>query len=81
VVTTVDNPVTIHCDSMASLAYAKDPKHHGRTKHIDIKYHYIKKNAVLKHISTSQMIVDPLTKPVVKDAHMAHVRSLGLHKL
>jgi hypothetical protein len=81
VVTTVDNPVIIHCDSMASLAYAKDLKHHGRTKHIDIKYHYIKKNAVLKHISTSQMIVDPLTKPVVKDAHMAHVRSLGLHKL
>ena len=29
-------PVTIHCDSMAALAYAKDPKYHEKTKHIDI---------------------------------------------
>jgi hypothetical protein len=71
---------------MAALAYAKDPKYHGRTKHIDIRYHYIrdivaKKEVVLKHISTSQMIVDSLTKPIVRDAHMAHVRSLGLRRL
>jgi hypothetical protein len=25
------DPVTIHCDSTAALAYAKDPKYHGRT--------------------------------------------------
>jgi hypothetical protein len=36
---------------------------------------------VLKHIFTSQMIVDLLTKPIVRDAHMAHVRSLGLRIL
>ena len=29
-------PVTIHCDNMATFAYAKDPKYHGKTKHIDI---------------------------------------------
>ena len=40
-----------------------------------------KKEVMLKHISTSQMIVDPLTKPVVRDAHMTHVRSLGLRRL
>lgn len=36
------DPVTIFCDSMAALAYAKDSKYHGRTKHIDIRYHYIR---------------------------------------
>ena len=30
-------PVHIWTDSMAALAYAKDPKYHGRTKHIEIK--------------------------------------------
>ena len=35
------DPVTVHCDSMVALAYAKDFKYHGRTKHIDIRYHYI----------------------------------------
>ena len=29
-------PVTIHCDSMTALAYAKDPKYHGKIKHINI---------------------------------------------
>jgi|UniRef100_A0A2N9FJA2 hypothetical protein len=29
------DPVTIHCDSTTALTYAKDPKYHGKTKHID----------------------------------------------
>ena len=57
---------------MAALAYAKDSKYHGRTKHIDIRYHYIRdmvayNEVVLKHISTSLMIDDPLTKPIGRD--------------
>ena len=54
----------IDCNSMAALAYAKDPKYHGKTKYIDIRYHFIcdmvaQKEMVLKHISTSRMVVDP----------------------
>jgi hypothetical protein len=41
VVTSAMDLVTIYSDSMATLAYAKDPKYHGKTKHIEIKYHYI----------------------------------------
>uniref|UniRef100_A0A2N9H4Y7 CCHC-type domain-containing protein n=1 Tax=Fagus sylvatica TaxID=28930 RepID=A0A2N9H4Y7_FAGSY len=36
------DPVTIYSNSMAALAYAKDSKYHGKTKHIEIKYHYIR---------------------------------------
>ena len=32
----VTNPVIIHYNNMSTLAYAKDPKYHGKTKHIDI---------------------------------------------
>lgn len=86
VVTETSDPVTVHCDSMAALAYSKDPKYHGKTKHIDIRYHYIREmvaqnEVVLKHVSTSHMIVDPLTKPIARDAFQAHVRSLGLRRL
>jgi hypothetical protein len=86
IVTDAPNPVTIHCDSTATLAYAKDPKYHGKTKHIDIRYHYIRdmvaqKEMVLKHISTSQMIVDPFTKPIARDAFQTHVKSLGLRRM
>ena len=71
---------------MAALAYAKDSKYHGRTKHIDIRYRYIRdmithNEVVLKHISTNLMIVDPLTKPIGRDVFQAHVKSLGLHRI
>ena len=34
VVKTAFEPVILYCDSMAELAYAKNPKYHGKTKHI-----------------------------------------------
>ncbi|OMO58188.1 Integrase, catalytic core [Corchorus capsularis] len=71
------DPMTIHCDSMAAIAYTKDPKYHGRTKHIDMRNNYIRdliaqKEVILKHISTSHMVVDPLTKPIPRDAYVTH---------
>ena len=65
---------------------AKDPKYHGKPKHIKKKYHYIRdaiieKDVVLKHISTSNMVVDPLTKPIAKDVFVKQVRSLGLCRM
>ena len=41
-VTSSEEPVTIMSDSQSSIAYTKDPKFHSKTKHIDIKYHYVK---------------------------------------
>ena len=36
VVKDASNLVTVHCNSMAAPANAKDSKYHGKTKHIDI---------------------------------------------
>ena len=71
---------------MATLAYAKDSKYHGKTKHIQIKYHFIRdlitqNEAVLKHIRTNEMVAYPFTKPIAKDAFLRHVRSLGLCRM
>ena len=86
VVKDASDSVTIHYDSIAALAYVKDPRYHGKTKHIGIRYHYIHdmvthKEVVLKHISMTRMIADPLTKPIGRDAFQAYVRSLGLRRL
>ena len=74
--------VTLYSDSMAALVSAKDPKYHGKTKHIKIRYHFVKEmitknELVMKHIPTNQMVADPFTKPITKDAFARHVRSLG----
>lgn len=34
--------VEIHCDSQSAIALSKNNVHHERTKHIDVKYHYIR---------------------------------------
>ncbi|KAL0404447.1 UNVERIFIED_CONTAM: hypothetical protein Sradi_2085500 [Sesamum radiatum] len=63
----INDVVVIYCDNTATVAYAKDPKYHGRTKHIDTIYHFIRDSiaqgeVVLRHIPTNDMIVDSFTK-------------------
>jgi len=78
--------VTIYCDSQAAIAYTKDPKYHGKTKHIDTKYNFVrdiieKKEVTLKYISMHAMVADPLTKPIPRDVFIRHVRTLGLRRI
>ena len=66
------NAVIIYSDNTAALAYAKDPKYHGKSKHIEIRYHYIREMVTqgevkLRHISTGSMVANPLTKPIGKE--------------
>ena len=35
--------ITLLCDSQNPICFTKDQMFHERTKHIDIKYHYIQK--------------------------------------
>ncbi|PKI45839.1 hypothetical protein CRG98_033760 [Punica granatum] len=79
VATNDSKPGLIHYNRMAALAYAKDLKYYGRTKHIEVRYNFIRaivarKKVVSKHISTSQMIAYPLTKPISKDCFEAHAK-------
>ncbi|CAN4111451.1 unnamed protein product [Withania somnifera] len=49
----------IFCDNKATIAMTKNPAFHRRTKHIDIRYHFIRDliksgSIVLKHCGTNQ---------------------------
>src|SRR5882762_7167445 len=37
-----EEPTTLNCDNQGAIALAKDNKFHARTKHIDIRYHFIR---------------------------------------
>ena len=81
-----EEAVTLYSDSTAALAYAKDPKYHGKSKHIEIKYHFIRDmvmrgEVVMKHISTGSMVADPLIKPIARDVFQSHVGSIGLRRM
>ena len=64
--------VILNVDNQGAICLAKNPVHHQRTKHIDIKYHYIRAeiqegNVELKYVPSSDNIADLFTKPVSKD--------------
>ncbi|KAL1313910.1 hypothetical protein AAHE18_16G147100 [Arachis hypogaea] len=43
-------PTTMLCDSKSTIAVANNPIHHYRTKHIAIKYHFIREAILEKKI-------------------------------
>lgn len=62
-------PVTIYEDNQGAIALVNNPVHHNRTKHIDIRYHFIREQMMCKsvkvvYLQTDMMIADCLTKPV-----------------
>ncbi len=62
-------PVIIYEDNQSAIAMTKNPQFHGRTKHIAIKYHYIREQVndgsiTVQYCSTENMLADMLTKPL-----------------
>eukprot|EP00252_Welwitschia_mirabilis_P021874 TRINITY_DN5731_c0_g1_i4.p2 TRINITY_DN5731_c0_g1~~TRINITY_DN5731_c0_g1_i4.p2 ORF type:complete len:112 (+),score=20.94 TRINITY_DN5731_c0_g1_i4:500-835(+) len=38
----IEKPIHLLCDSASAIAISKNPVMHARTKHIDIKFHFIR---------------------------------------
>lgn len=61
----------LNCDNQGTIALAKNPVKHQRTKHIDIKYHFIREEICngyvnVVYIPTDQNVADTFTKPISK---------------
>ena len=62
----------INEDNQGAIAIAKNPIGHARTKHIDIRYHYIREAIAegtiqVEYCCTKDMVADILTKPIGRD--------------
>ncbi len=74
---------TLFSDNQSAIALTKDHQFHPRTKHIDVRYHFIRwvvENGALRlvYCPTADMVADALTKalPSPKVKHFAEC--LGL---
>jgi len=57
------DPTMIHCDNTSCIRFSKDLVFHGKTKHINSKYHYIWKLVQdcvlqLQYISANEQVAD-----------------------
>ena len=64
-------PITIHEDNQGTIAMSRNPVLHKRTKHIDIKYHFVREKTQdgaveLKYCPTNDMVADIFTKPLLQ---------------
>ena len=62
---------TIYCDNLSTIAITENPVFHNRTKHIDIKYHFIrdyvaKGEIQIKFCTTNEQLADIFTKALPK---------------
>ena len=67
-------PIMLHKDNTRALSLAKNPEHHGRAKHIDIRMYYIRQEVQngsiqLGYVATRKMVADRLTKPLPRPKH------------
>ena len=71
------------CDNSSTIKLSKNPVLHGRSKHIDVRFHFlidlVKEGIIeLKHCGTHDQVADIMTKPLKLDSfQMMHDR-LGL---
>ncbi|KAK2457617.1 hypothetical protein QL285_004869 [Trifolium repens] len=59
--------LTLYCDNISAINISKNPIQHSRTKHIDIRHHFIRdlvedKVVTLEHVATDNQLTDIFTK-------------------
>ena len=75
-------PTLIHEDNQGCVALSNNPVFHKRTKHIEIRYHFVReqvnefKNIVVRFIRTNDMLADIFTKPLNGIRFMSLVRRI-----
>jgi hypothetical protein len=67
--TTLVSILPLLCDNESVIKITYNPCEHSRTKHIDIRYHFLRDHAikgdiVISHVETNDQLPDIFTKPL-----------------
>nr|GFB05695.1 copia protein [Tanacetum cinerariifolium] len=79
-------PIPIYYDSKSAIAISSNPVQHSRTKHIAVRYHFIKEHVEkgtieLYFVKTDYQLADIFTKALPADHFNFLVRRLGMRSL
>jgi len=76
-------PSNIKVYNSGCIDFSKNSFDHKRTKHIDIRFHFVREaitsdKVTLEHCATDDMVADPMTKDLSKTKHDKHVKAMGV---
>ena len=76
-------PTRLYVDNQSAIRIVKNPEFHERTKHIEVKYHYIRdqyqrKEISVHYVNTKEQIADIFTKPLAAADHQKFKTALGV---
>ena len=61
--------VPLLCDNKSAIKISQNPVQHSRTKHIEIRYHFLRDHVLkgdiaISHVKTKDQLADIFTKPL-----------------
>ena len=80
-----DDPTALLMDNQSAIAIAKNPQFHDRTKHIEVRHHFIRDKIEqgeleLEYIPTGEQVADVMTKALNWEKHSAFAKEMGVHR-
>jgi hypothetical protein len=71
-------PFLLKMDSQSAIALSKNPIFHDRSKHIDVRFHFIRecigdRRMDIEHVRTEEQVADILMKPLARE-HFCELR-------
>jgi hypothetical protein len=75
--------IPIRYDNTSAISLSKNPIQHSRTKHIEIRYHFIRDHVQKgdiepEFVSTDSQWADILTKPLIEERFCTIRREIGM---
>ena len=73
----------VHCDNQSGIRLLKNPVFHDRSKHIDIRYHFLRDcvqiwTIQLEYIQKNEQVANIFTKALCKHSFVKFRDKLGL---
>ncbi|GKF45590.1 hypothetical protein Tco_0135392 [Tanacetum coccineum] len=80
------NKIPLYCDNKTMIALCCNNVQQSRAKHIDVRYHFIKKkveNGIVKlyFVWTEYQLADILTKPLPRERFNFLIAKLGMRSM
>ena len=68
-----DEPIPIYCDNKKTISISKNPVMRSKTKHIPIKYHFLRehvayKKIIVEYVGTKEQVADIFIKSLPRES-------------